>query len=256
VISATGEGTAISVEFTEAVDASSVVAADFTVVLSAGGAGPGVITAAVDGATVTLTLDDPLTPEVSYTVTVTDVDSLTGSTVSVDADSATFTATGSAAVDLAVWDFDGDTPVVTTTAMDITGSDVTVAMGSATFPGGLTGDSISANGWTAMGQYFEFSITVGGGRSITITSLNFADRASGTGPATFAAEYDTGGGFVALTGVNGSTNSTIAARTFPIVVAEQGPFTGTVTFRLTGDGASGSSGTWRIDDLTIRGVVQ
>ncbi len=153
---------------------------------------------------------------------------------------------------LVLYDFDGPTSAPATTALNLTASlfvpndDRTIS-----YPSGNPGVAISATGWGEVGRYWEFSVTVAGGYEMAVNELSFDERASGTGPTSwflrsslddFASDLATG-----------DVDTVWDTETIPLTLEG---ITGTIEFRLYGEGASGAAGTWRIDNVELSGTVE
>jgi len=111
---------------------------------------------------------------------------------------------------------------------------------------GVTGRAIDDSGF-ANGNSFLFTIDVSAGQQMSIDSILFSDRASGTGPSGWELELNS----VSLG--TGSTHSSFASNS--LTSLGQSGLTGTNSFELIGSGASSAGGTWRIDDFQINGSV-
>jgi uncharacterized protein len=166
-------------------------------------------------------------------------------------------------VAFAVWDFEGDT---TDPSVDLTGNaeaSAGNALGSESFPvgnpAGTSGASWSFNNWSQTDainsdRYFEFKVDLSDYQNI---SLSFAERRSGTGPLTFEIHYSTDGlTFIQIPTATTTlpNNTNWRSHSFDLSglnseIAGQA----SVQFRIYGYDASGSGGTWRIDDVTFSG---
>jgi hypothetical protein len=103
-------------------------------------------------------------------------------------------------------------------------------------------------------DYFEFAISTVGKQNIT---FEFDDRASPTGPTTFELHYSADGGsnfaqFGSAQSTHGSF-TTNPMNTFDLSGISALDNNANVVFRLYAYGATGSSGTWRIDNVRIDG---
>jgi uncharacterized protein len=192
----------------------------------------------------------------------------TGSTGTWRIDDVTFTGEPTAppppppVVDFAVWDFEGAT---TDPSIDLTGNAVASAgsaLGGESFPvgnpAGTSGASWSFNNWAQLDvigpdHYFEFKVDLSTYENI---SLSFAERRSGTGPATFEIHYSTDGStFIFIPGTVTSLEGTgWRTNSFDLSgLNSEIAFESSVQFRIYGYNASGITGTWRIDDVTFTG---
>lgn len=126
--------------------------------------------------------------------------------------------------------------------------------------------SFSSNGWTTIGDYYQFSTSTVGFENILIT---FDQTRSSTGPSSFDLEYSTDGTtFVTLTDnyvvlQNGLAPNASWTTAGPRVAAYQvGPTAGpaalndqaTIYFRLRSEVTVASTGTNRVDNVIIEGT--
>jgi beta-lactamase superfamily II metal-dependent hydrolase len=161
------------------------------------------------------------------------------------------------------WDFESQTR---TASVDLAGNTEAAPgsglSGEAFFagnPGGSSGYAWSFTNWsqtTALdaSRYVQFRVDM---MTYQNLSLSFAERRSSTGPLTFEIHYSTDG--VAFSQVPDSVvtvpnNTNWRSHAFDLsglnaAVAGQAP----VYFRIYGYNAGGSTGTWRLDDVTFIG---
>ena len=122
---------------------------------------------------------------------------------------------------------------------------------------GINGDNAnnrySANNWNTpaldINDYFTLKLTPDAGNSLSLTNFVYTGQASGTGPTAFAfrSSIDT---FVSDIGTPTATGATISL--------SSGSFqnlSSATEFRLYGWGASGSTGTFSVNDFTFNGSV-
>ena len=113
--------------------------------------------------------------------------------------------------------------------------------------------SINASGWPTTStanaaDYFTFTVTPGAGCTVTLTTLAIDVKASSTGPAT--ADVATSGDTFA------KHTASFAGTSTPSVTLASPSGTGPIEVRVYGYGASGASGTLRIENtLTLSGSV-
>lgn len=164
------------------------------------------------------------------------------------------------AVVIVTFDFEGEvlTPAIAESGYEV--SDFSyVGSGSASFPTGSgSTDSFSANGWptsATLDPYFSFTVTPDSGFAFSLTSVDFDERRSGTGPTTFTVQYAIGGGSFTTLGTSSVADiSTWTNETFdttPMSVATSSP----VEVRIFATNAEGTSGTWRVDDVVAFGTI-
>jgi Secretion system C-terminal sorting domain len=170
---------------------------------------------------------------------------------------------------LAVWDFENATTPTAPSNTAANGIASPISLGAAQAASYFTGFSslkaISTTGFPStttpdLTKYYEFTITPNAGFGVNISEISFHIQRSNTGPTGWVLRGSTDN-FV--TAINVATN-TVAV---PTVFASTQQTTGTITtnaslqsisnitFRLYGIGASGTSGTMRIDNLTILGTI-
>ncbi len=165
-----------------------------------------------------------------------------------------------AAVNFTVWDFEGETIIPST---DMTANAVATSgsgLGSQSFPAGNgSTDSWSFNSWSQgaldPNDYFGFKVDLSSYGHIT---LSFDERRSSTGIHNFEIHYSIDGtNFtqIASTVTNVPDNESWRPHTFdfgfetPVDLAIRGQ--STVYFRIYGYNAEGTTGTWRIDNVTF-----
>jgi DNA/RNA endonuclease G (NUC1) len=116
------------------------------------------------------------------------------------------------------------------------------------------GDAFNSSSWslTALdaNDYVEFSVTQSS--PFTVTELSFAQQRSSTGPVNWQARLVRPDG--SMGDIFGGPSTTVLATvTVPIPALEQGPYTGTVRIRIYAWGGSASGGTFRQDNVVLRG---
>lgn len=173
-----------------------------------------------------------------------------------------FLSSNAVAQTLAQWNFDVNT-TATTTPANATVSTATWSAGTMTFPAGHTSAStdkaLSTTGFNTAAintaKYLSFSVTPAANYAIVLNNISFYDQKSGTGPTTWVLRSSLDG-YAANLNTPTATNTPFADN--PNVVELGLDFQNistAVTFRLYAYGASGSTGTWRVDDLTIEGSL-
>ncbi len=171
------------------------------------------------------------------------------------------------ALELGKYNFDlagtGGTLAPSTTAPGVTLSNFSYS-GSATptFSTGnpSTGDAYSASAWTTATNFFSFVLTPGAD-PVSLTSILVDAQSSGTGPATVNLRSSLDG-FASVIASGTSGNGSFApTNTFNLNSAFSN-LTNSVTFRIVGvgptsanGGALASTGTLRVDNVTINGDV-
>lgn len=138
----------------------------------------------------------------------------------------------------------------TSSATGITGGALTRATALAAVSGA---DSINSSGWSTAAMadktlYYAFSVTPSAGCTVNLASLAIQTAASGTGPA----HFDVG------TSVDNYTAlSTAYAGTSTDTVTLSASAAGAITIHVFGYGATGSTGTMRIEStMTLMGSIE
>lgn len=124
------------------------------------------------------------------------------------------------------------------------------------YSAGSGGAYFSASNWMGAApgtNYFEFTLVPDPDYALSINSLTFGYRATGTGPTFFAMRSSVDAYATDLVTGTLAGDSTWHS-SGPLGIALAGLDTST-TFRIFGSGASSSLGTFRIDDVTLGGTV-
>jgi hypothetical protein len=169
---------------------------------------------------------------------------------------------------LAYWSFDGSSSAATTVGAGISAVPFTVSNvgGSLTYYAGNpgTGQAIASSGFTtsagpptASYSYFAFAITPANGLQVSLSSISFDDRASGTGPKSFNVQVSQQSDFSTLIYDSGikSTHAAFTSTPMNSLALTNAGLTGTIYFRIYAYAASGSAGTWRLDNFNIQGTM-
>jgi hypothetical protein len=137
-----------------------------------------------------------------------------------------------------------------------------VTIGTVTRYGTLTcnstADCYNTANWTTQTtinttQYIEFTVTAAIGYQVNFASINFITQRSSTGPVNGRIAHDGGTGtFSSSYDFTATTSNTAVSWDFTDFTANAGS---TVKFRIYGWGASGSTGTLRLDDLTLNATI-
>ena len=158
---------------------------------------------------------------------------------------------------IAQWTFETHVQTAASADANATASSFTLSSGTVSF---VTGNAptaptaISGTGWNVSDgvKWWDFTVTANAGYLLDLTSLTFDDQKSSTGPADWS---------VTINGVVAASNQAThgAFSTSPMntnglsAIAFQDLTSADV--RIFGFGASGSSGTWRLDNVTLNGNV-
>lgn len=163
---------------------------------------------------------------------------------------------------LALWEFDSQN-TATTTPTNGTVSVATWSIGAISYTAGntsvTTDKAISTTGFNSAtlntAKYFEFTITPNSNYAMSLSTISFFEQKSGTGPSNWVLRSSLDGYASNLNGASaGTTSASFSATPQSIDLGlELQNITTAVTFRLYAYGATSSSGTWRLDDLTIEG---
>lgn len=167
------------------------------------------------------------------------------------------TAAPICAVPIAQWTFETNVQTPASTNPKASASSFTLSSGSVTYfsgnaPTATTG--ISGTGWNVSDgvKSWDFTVTANAGYLLDLSSLTFDDRASGTGATDWS---------VAINGVpvvsNQSTHSAFSTDPMNTVGWSATAFQNltSANIEIFGYGAFGSTGTWRLDNVTLNGTV-
>lgn len=131
-----------------------------------------------------------------------------------------------------------------------------IGSGIPVYSSGSGGGYFTASAWTGVApgtNYFEFTLTPGSGYGLSLASISFGYRASGTGPTAFAIRSSSD--VFSSTLVSGTiTNDSAWHATGPLSITLSSQAAPT-TLRVYASGASSSLGTLRVDDVTLSGSV-
>lgn len=110
----------------------------------------------------------------------------------------------------------------------------------------------AAIGWNVAdsSRYFDFTVDAVVGQSINLTSLDFEDAGSGTGPIEWYVRTSLDG-FAADVATGAPTGS----RVFNTVPITSSFIAGPITIRIGARNAVTSTGAWRIDNVVLNGFV-
>lgn len=108
----------------------------------------------------------------------------------------------------------------------------------------------------AQNEFVTFDVQAAPGNLITYTSLSYVQRISGTGPPNTRVGYSTNGG-TSWTYMTPDPVIMINTNNYSVTWNIPTPFTtaGQVIFRIWAWGASGTGGTYRVDDVVLNGIV-
>jgi DNA/RNA endonuclease G (NUC1) len=141
----------------------------------------------------------------------------------------------------------------TTVAAGVTASPFT--RGSGLNPNAAA-NAFSSNSWNSAAldanDYVDFAVTPPAGGQFTLTDFSFAQQRSSTGPPNWQVRIVRPDGSMGDI-FGGASTTTLATVNIPIPAFEQGPYSGTVRFRIYAWGASSSAGTFRQDNVVLRG---
>jgi len=169
---------------------------------------------------------------------------------------------GALTAQLVVYSF-GSSAAPTAVASDLSASVFSGSLGapatgsgSPVYAAGSGGGYFTASAWTggAPGtNYFEFTLTPDFGYGLSLSSISFGYRATGTGPTAFAVRSSSD--VFSSTLASGTiTNDSAWHSTGPLSITLSS-LTAATTLRVYASGASSSLGTLRVDDVTLSGSV-
>jgi endonuclease/exonuclease/phosphatase family metal-dependent hydrolase len=155
---------------------------------------------------------------------------------------------------LVVYGFDASTNAPDAVAANLTASTFLPNNDRAIsyFSGNGSPSAISATGWDVTNRWWEITLDIAPGYALAVTNLQFDSRSSGTGPTAWFLTSSTDNHAAALTAANVAANSNFQSQSAPLALLN---LTGSVALRLHGHAASGSGGTWRIDNFRLTGAV-
>jgi hypothetical protein len=162
-------------------------------------------------------------------------------------------------VTIALFDFEGETvqPSVAHSAFEV--GPVTSARGTIGFVAGNPGRAATTNTWHQDDNYFQFTVTPPD-EGVDLTGFSFDEAASGTGPQAWAVSIvdDLDGDLdetTLETGDETGTSSPLSFGSHAIDLTDLEQRTEPFAIRIRGSDASGSGGTWRIDNVTLSGLT-
>ena len=138
------------------------------------------------------------------------------------------------------------------------GATSTTSPGSSTAGGGGGAYFTSQNWRSSDNNYVFFTITPASGYQVTLTSFSYYYASTSTGPSSVSLFASSDGYASSLTGSQSLTQaagSLVAADWHQNNTSITLTFSSPTTFRLTGTGASGSTGALRLDAVTLNGSV-
>ncbi|NBC03157.1 MAG: HYR domain-containing protein, partial [Bacteroidetes bacterium] len=171
------------------------------------------------------------------------------------------TSTPGGAMATAVWALDGNTAGVSTDMSVVSAGNVNLGsgVGNPDFVSGCSGNAYSSNNYTENSEanaitandYFEFPITAGT-EDLTIESISFYNRASGTGPSNYALYVENTTNIGSGSTFMGSGGTAMCASLQNITDGTTMISAGsTVNLRLYAWGGTNGNGTWRIDSFQV-----
>lgn len=167
-----------------------------------------------------------------------------------------------------IYSFTSASTAPTAIAANLSGGPISTGGGVATtsnsspvssgYAGASGGYFVSDNGWTGASpgvNYFQFTVTPSANVAVSLTSLSFGYRESGTstGPTAFTVRSSIDA-YAADLAVGALTNSDNAWRNTGNTSVTLS-FTSATTFRIYASGAASATPTLRMDDLTLNGSV-
>lgn len=159
---------------------------------------------------------------------------------------------------LVYYDFDLGTAVFTPNPAYVTSylsaSAFTVDSGFYTnYQGNPTaGRAIGGTGWNTSNHYWAFTLTVSNGYQLAVGLMRFDTYRSATGPQSWMLRYSVDG---YASNLASGTNAVSSWGETNVAYLSLIGLTSAVTFRVYGTNASGSTGTWRLDNVRLLGSV-
>ena len=155
----------------------------------------------------------------------------------------------SCAADIVVFDFEdaGGKFELTAEAIapQLSASPWSDADGTLTSFSGNPGLALAARSWDD-GNSLHFVLSTVPDQALHLDGFSFDQRASSSGATSWS---------LLVAGLEVATGSTAPNFTTESSAFSTGPLSGDIAIALFGSGASGSSGTWRIDNFTLSGGV-
>jgi len=159
------------------------------------------------------------------------------------------------AVPISQWTFE---PGVQTPAFvdpNATASNFTLSAGGVTFPSGnapTATTAISGIGWNVSDgvKWWEFTVTANVGYALNLTTLTFDDRRSATGATGWSVTVN---GITVIS--SQPTHLNFSGGPMNTVDLSAIALSNSTIVKIFGFGASGSTGTWRLDNVTLNGAV-
>jgi hypothetical protein len=172
-------------------------------------------------------------------------------------------ATATVAAPLGKYTFEGTAPLAASSVSEaVELSDFSRGSGVGIFVEGNNGvgNGYSANGWnsnssTSLQRFFQFQVRPKAANVVTLAQIMFDQRRSETGPKNWILRSSLDGFGANL--VYGGTPLADKWRTETVMLPSQFEnLTQAVTFRLYGSEATGATGTWRLDNVSIDGAAR
>ena len=165
-------------------------------------------------------------------------------------------------ITIAQWNFDASTAVPTTTAANTTVTNVVYGSGITGTPayfGGnpSTGKAISNTGWNVtaidLTKYLEVSITPSAGFSFNLTNFKFDGLRSSSGATNWAVRSSVDNFSTDI--MIGTTGTSFSTNTISLTSSSYQNLSNIVKVRIYGYGATASTGTFRVDNITFSGSI-
>jgi len=118
-------------------------------------------------------------------------------------------------------------------------------------PGFVAGNAFSQNGWVGDASYFQFTLDTTGYSAI---GFSYAANRSSTGPATTSFQYSSNGGSTWTEFSTFATPSN-AAQILDLSGISALDNNASVQFRIIGIGSTAATGTMKIDNVLMTGII-
>ena len=165
-------------------------------------------------------------------------------------------------ITIAQWNFDASTAIPTSTTTNVTATNAVYGAGitgTITYPGGnpSTGKAISNTGWNVasidLTKYLEVKVTPNSNWAINFNDFKFDGLRSTTGATNWAIRSSSDN--FATNIASGVVNTTFNTNTISLSGITYQNINSEFKIRIYGFGASGSGGTFRIDNITFTGTI-
>nr|WP_277881362.1 choice-of-anchor D domain-containing protein [Hymenobacter cyanobacteriorum] len=228
--------------------------------------GTALTTTASSAGSLTVTIPAATAPGTAYTIRVNASSPAVNGTAS-----GTFAVTAApAGGQLLLYDFSASatnpnaptppTPVANTTASDFAiGGGITQSTTTGVVNTSSYNTTTPTRNAPTTDEYLSFSFTPNTGYGVSLSEVSFKDLSSSTGPTNTQVFYSFNASFTNAVqlATNAVSSATLTSRNIALSgIADLQNATGTIYFRVFPYGATGATGSYRIDDVALTGTVQ